>query len=74
MRDLTLAFALSTPPFSSIYLDVLLLRQGSNELDTFLLTRGKHCQAGLPLFEPCLNKIIQYLLMDVGAALMTPVS
>src|SRR5256885_6290353 len=27
--------------------------QGSNERDTFLLTRGKQCQARLPLFEPC---------------------
>src|SRR5947207_1284688 len=32
------------------------LRQGSNELDPFPLVVHKHCQAGLPLFEPCLMK------------------
>ena len=40
------------------------LRHGSNELDTFLLTRGKHCQARLPLFEPCLS------LQGLGASLI----
>ncbi len=28
-----------------------ILRHGSNELDTFLLIRGKHCQARLPLLN-----------------------
>jgi hypothetical protein len=33
-------------------------RQGSNELDTFVLVLPKHCQADLALFEPCLMFII----------------
>jgi hypothetical protein len=41
------------------------LRQGLNELETFLLTRGKHCQARLPLFEP---RLTAYLLVG-GIAL-----
>jgi hypothetical protein len=34
-----------------------LLRHGSNELDTFMLVSGKHCQARLDLIEPCLNYV-----------------
>ena len=34
------------------------LRYGSNELDTFMLAEGRHCQALLLRFEPCLRENI----------------
>ena len=37
---------------------IMVIRHGSNALDTFVLVLRKHCQVGLALFEPCLNKII----------------
>src|SRR5712692_6990145 len=48
---------------------IMRFRQGSNELDTFTLVPGEHCQARLALFEPCLNKIIR---ASVGADLSCP--
>ncbi len=44
----------------------MIFRHGSNELDTFVLVPGKHCQAGLPLFEPCLKKFIEGIGNPIG--------
>ncbi len=56
---------------------IMLLRHGSNALDTFVLVLRKHCQVGLALFEPCLKVIIgpdgrpDYVVKSQDALLIT---